>query len=50
MLYFAENNILNVDESNFMNADVYENHPCIRNCEENREPLLCQYTFMVILF
>lgn len=49
MLYFIESTLLNDDQhDNFMNAEIYEIHPCIRNCEDNQKPLICQYKFMVI--
>lgn len=47
--YSIDYTLLNDDEhDDFMNAEIYEKHPCIRNCEDNQKPLICQYKFMVI--
>lgn len=46
--YFIETYLLNDDEHyNFMNAEIYEKHPCIRSCEDNKKPMICQYKFLV---
>lgn len=39
--------VLSSNETDYLDTETYRRHPCVRDCEEGAEPMICQYKFVV---